>query len=100
MRHCGQAALQAPVVSATKGTRHYGQATLVAVVQKGVDETAAQQCQKSPQQEDFFAGKAIARALNSMQRLTQLAAFLKQKSNMGEVKIACFYGAPLKRREE
>ncbi len=91
---------QAPAVSANKGTRQCGRALLVAVVRKGVDETAARLCQNCPNKRIFFAGKATASASTLMQRLTQLAAFLKQKSNAPEVKFSCFHGAPLKRRAE
>jgi hypothetical protein len=98
-RHCGRASSH-PAVSATDGTRHCGQALLVPAMQKSINQTAAQPCQQWPQQEDFFAGKVTAHASTLMQRLTQSAAFFKQKCITREVKFACFHGAPLKRREE
>jgi hypothetical protein len=64
MTDCGQAASQAPAVSATKGTRHHRQALMVAVMQKG------DYAKKWPQQEIFFAGKATAYASTLILNLT------------------------------
>ena len=48
----------------------------------------------------FFCWEGDSTCVNHNTKVDAIGHFLKQKSNAGEVKFACFHGAPLKRRAE